>query len=401
MNRFRALFTITLSLALVQSVFAQTPTNTAAENQSAPPPGTVTGSGTTDYIPIWTSSTALGDSVIYQRATDVGIGTITPKAPLDVVGNINTSKAYGIGGSDALAEPGGGIGGNTAVGYQSLSNVTSSGFGNTAIGQGTQYYNTTGQNNTAAGAGALEFNTSGSQNTAYGAGALDITSGSNNTAVGFSAAADLETGSYNIAIGYDAMLNLTTGSSNIAIGNFASNGVLGGDSNNIQIGNAGSANDNGTIRIGTAGTQTTFFGAGIYGVSAGNNDAIPVLVDSGGQLVTVSSSRRYKEDIQDMGEASRGLMQLRPVTFRYKKPLVDGSQPLQYGLIAEEVAEVYPDLVAYSADGQIETVKYQLLDPMLLNEVQRQQAEIHALQDRLDRMDAALAEMSRTSAAAR
>jgi len=88
------------------------------------------------------------------------------------------------------------------------------------------------------------------------------------------------------------------------------------------------------------------------------------------------SSRRYKEDIQDMGDASRGLMHLRPVTFRYQKPSADGNKPIQYGLIAEEVADVFPDLVARSADGQIETVKYQLLDSLLLNEVQRQQAEI-------------------------
>jgi hypothetical protein len=101
------------------------------------------------------------------------------------------------------------------------------------------------------------------------------------------------------------------------------------------------------------------------------------MIDSAtGQLGTVSSSRRYKEDIHDMGDASRDLMRLRPVTFRYKKPFDDGSKPIQYGLIAEEVAEVYPDMVAHSADGQIETVKYQLLDPMLLNEVQRQQKEM-------------------------
>jgi len=150
--------------------------------------------------------------------------------------------------------------------------------------------------------------------------------------------------------------------------------------------------DSGTIRIGTSGTQTSFFAAGIYGVSSGSSSAIPVLVDSSGQLVTVSSSRRFKEDIHDMGDASRDLMRLRPVTFRYQKPLADGSQPVQYGLIAEEVAEVYPDLVAYSADGQIETVKYQLLDPMLLNEVQRQQAEIHELQDRLNKIESALAQ---------
>jgi len=93
-----------------------------------------------------------------------------------------------------------------------------------------------------------------------------------------------------------------------------------------------------------------------------------------------------------MGDASGDLMRLRPVTFRYQKPFADGSQPIQYGLIAEEVAEVFPDLVARSADGQIETVKYQLLDPLLLNEVQRQQAEIRALQEQLNQIETAVAQ---------
>jgi len=109
-----------------------------------------------------------------------------------------------------------------------------------------------------------------------------------------------------------------------------------------------------------------------------------VVIDSNGQLGTTSSSRRFKEDIEDMGAASRDLMRLRPVTYRYKQPFADGSKPIQYGLIAEEVAEVYPDLVAHSADGQIETVKYQVLDSMLLNEVQRQQAEIGRLEQKMD-----------------
>jgi hypothetical protein len=112
----------------------------------------------------------------------------------------------------------------------------------------------------------------------------------------------------------------------------------------------------------------------------------------------VISSRRFKEDIRDMGNTSSGLMRLRPVTFRYKKPYGDGSQPVQYGLIAEEVAEVYPDMVVRSADGQVETVKYQVLDPMLLNEVQKQheqilaqERQIRSLEERLARMEAALA----------
>jgi len=111
------------------------------------------------------------------------------------------------------------------------------------------------------------------------------------------------------------------------------------------------------------------------------------MIDSNGQLGTVSSSRRFKEDIQDMGDASRDLMRLRPVTFRYKQPFADGEKPIQYGLIAEDVARVFPDLVAHSADGQIETVKYQVLAPMLLNRVQRHQQEILLLEQEVDRQE--------------
>jgi hypothetical protein len=136
--------------------------------------------------------------------------------------------------------------------------------------------------------------------------------------------------------------------------------------------------------------QNKFFAAGIRGITTDNNDAIPVVIDSNGQLGTVSSSQRFKEDIHDMDAASSGLMRLRPVTFRYQRPFADGSKPIQYGMIAEEVADVYPDLVAHSTDGQIETVKYQVLDSMLVNELQKehrevqQQAEmIRLLQNRL------------------
>ena len=147
--------------------------------------------------------------------------------------------------------------------------------------------------------------------------------------------------------------------------------------------------------IGTQGTnpinQTSLFAAGIRGVTTGNNDAIPVVIDSNGQLGTVSSSRRFKEEIHDMDTVSRGLMRLRPVTFRYQKPFADGSKPIQYGLIAEEVADVYPDLVAHSADGQIETVKYQVLDSMLLNELQKEHKQVQEQAETIRVLEARLA----------
>jgi hypothetical protein len=243
-----------------------------------------------------------------------------------------------------------------------------------------------------------------SGNTALGNGALASTTNpsAGNTAIGSGALAKNTSGAFNTAIGYGALGTNATGQFNIAIGNgpFFKTSVANG-TNNILIGSGGEANDKSVIRIGTLGrgpqTQTSFFAAGIRGITTGSNDAIPVLIDSNGQLGTVSSSRRFKEDIHDMDTASSDLLRLRPVTFRYQKPFADGSKPIQYGLIAEEVADVYPDLVARSADGQIETVKYQVLDSMLLNELQKehqqvqQQAEtIRVLQIRLAALEEAV-----------
>jgi hypothetical protein len=236
-----------------------------------------------------------------------------------------------------------------------------------------------------------------------------------NIALGYGALVSNTSGIGNTAIGGSTLPSKTTGNHNTAIGYQAGFYVADGKNYNIHIGSLGSSADNGTIRIGESGAQTKFFVAGVRGITTGSNDAIPVMIDSNGQLGTKSSSRRFKEDIADMGVASHDLMRLRPVTYRYKEPFADGTKPIQYGLIAEEVAEVYPDLVAHSADGQIETVKYQVLDSMLLNEVQRQQTEIRRLeqqvneqhqqiseqqqqnqrlQERLVKLEAALASMS-------
>jgi hypothetical protein len=266
--------------------------------------------------------------------------------------------------------------------------VPSDSQGNTGIGFGALASDNTGADNTAFGAQALLSNTTGGSNTATGQAALaSNTSGGGNTATGIDALVFNTTGNYNTANGVGALHNNTTGSENIAIGTNAALNVSGVNSNNIHIGSLGVDADNPTIRIGTSGTQMSFFVAGVGGTSTGANDAVPVLIDSNGHLGTISSSRRFKEDIQDMGEASHSLMSLWPVTFRYKKPFADGSKPIQYGLIAEEVDEVYPDLVAHSGDGQIETVKYQVLDSMLLNEVQRQQAEIGAQKEQVHKLE--------------
>ena len=299
---------------------------------------------------------------------------------------------------------------NTACGAQAL-NFNTTGRDNTATGVGTLGRNTTGVLNTATGFGALLYN-NGYQNTATGANSLyGNSTGYQNTATGASALENNTIGGQNTASGYNALLNNTTGSSNMAIGAFALAPNSTGSSNvgvgyaagyynspaahdNIDIGNWGSANDIGTVRIGSGG-QTSFYVAGVYGVGVGSG--VPVVINSNGQLGTVNSSIRFKEDVHDMAAASDGLMKLRPVTYRYKEAYADGSKPVDYGLIAEEVAEVYPDLVVKNADGQIQTVQYQKLTPMLLNEVQKehkqleeQKTTIQELEKRLAALEAAL-----------
>jgi hypothetical protein len=210
-----------------------------------------------------------------------------------------------------------------------------------------------------------------------------------NIATGAAALLDNIQGSFNIAIGRSALRH-TIGSNNIGIGEEAGVNATTGD-DNIYIGNQGGAGQSGAIRIGTAGRQTSTFIAGISGVNVGAG-AAPVFMNTlSGQLGTIASTKRVKEAIEDMGEASRGLRRLRPVTFRYRQPAEDGSQPRQYGLIAEEVAAVYPELVAYGADGEPSTVAYHLLPAMLLNELQRQAAELAGQQAQITAQAAQLA----------
>jgi hypothetical protein len=163
-------------------------------------------------------------------------------------------------------------------------------------------------------------------------------------------------------------------------------------SNNIHIDNPGSLapQDNNVIRIGTA--QTSAFIAGILGATVA--EGIPVLVSPFGQLgTTQSSSRRVKDEIRGMDEASAGLAKLRPVVFRYKAELANEPRPVEYGLIAEEVAEIYPELVVRGTDGQPAGVKYHVLPAMLLNEFQRQQRQLESQAARLEAQQRELEEL--------
>lgn len=435
MNDTRHFLLFAVTIILVVPCIAQ-------EQPSSQATPDLSGTGNSGRIAVWKSSSTLGSSVISQSSGSIGIGTKTPVATLEVNGNAQVDGNFSLSGSvlltgagqliwapndgsfnfsaglDALPSTTTGTqntavgdlvlaantngSANTAVGTGALaSNMT--GGANIAVGDAALYLNTVGSSNTAVGQAALRANTEGNQNTAIGQfSLLANTTGNGNTGLGYGSLLNTA-GSNNTAMGSNALAVNATGSNNIAIGYNAGFGLTSTTSNNIHIGSQGALSDTGAIRIGCTSTsdcvsgavpQTSTFIAGIYAVNTGG---IPVYINSNGQLGTVSSSRRYKEDIHDMADSSDGLMQLRPVTFRYKKSYEDGSKPVQYGLIAEEVADVYPDLVARSADGQVESVRYQLLDPMLLNEVQKQHAtidaqkgQIRSLEERLARIESML-----------
>jgi uncharacterized coiled-coil protein SlyX len=257
---------------------------------------------------------------------------------------------------------------NTATGIQALTSNTT-GIYNTATGDGALYHNTNGFLNTAIGYAALH-NTIVGGNTAIGYYALQSnTTGIANTAVGDQALYSYTTGQSNTAVGDEALYHLTTGYGNTALGYSAGGALTTGD-DNIDIGNPGVAGESNTMRIGytlSPGStgQSRSFIAAIFGVTTGVADAIPVFSDSAGQLGTMSSSRRFKKEIKPMDHTSEAILALKPVTFQYKN---DTKGAAQFGLIAEEVAQVDPDLVVRDAQGEIYTVRYEAVNAMLLNE---------------------------------
>jgi len=344
---------------------------------------------------------------------------------------------------------------NTAVGYLSLRNNTIGSF-NTASGAGTLLANTA-DGNTAIGAAALLSNTTGSQNTANGAFALfSNTTGADNTATGRSALFSNTTGAINTANGVDALFSNTTGIANTATGDLAllrnttgqantANGAsalranIFGD-NNTAIGSsalfsntAGAFNTavgvealfsntigNNNTALGfsaglnqTIGGNNVYIGAGISGV-AGESDACyigsifgqtsasgaPVLINSFNKLGTTTSSKRFKEEIKPMAKASKALLALKPVTFRYKKE-IDPAGTSQFGLVAEEVEKVNPDLVVRDKEGKPYSVRYDQVNAMLLNEFlkehrknEEQQATIARQQKQIDVLTAGLQKVS-------
>ncbi len=276
---------------------------------------------------------------------------------------------------------------NTATGFDALFENTT-GSRNTANGLQALLSNTTGIRNTATGALALELSTTGGNNTADGAEALfHNTEGNNNTAVGVEAL-NSNTDSNNTAAGVDALRNKISGLANTAVG-FQAGINLIARNDNIYIGSFGPGspgNESNTIRIGKGVEQKTFV-AGINGVQL--NAATNVLIDINGQLGTVISSRRFKKEIQPMGAASETILGLRPVTFHYN---TDNTSTPQFGLIAEEVAEVNPTLVIRDKEGKPYTVRYDAVNAMLLNEFLKEHRTLQELKQQITTLTARLKE---------
>jgi cbb3-type cytochrome oxidase subunit 3 len=289
--------------------------------------------------------------------------------------------------------------GNTFLGDDALIQDTT-GLDNTAIGFNALLSNATGSYNTATGFQTLHSNTTGTFNTATGRDALSSnTAGSSNTAIGIEALFSNTTGNSNTAIGVVALLN-NNGDNNIAVGDSAGSNLTTGD-NNIDIGNTGVTAESGRIRIGTRGTHTATFIAGISSVAVTGSQ---VIVNSNGKLGVTASSERFKDEIKPMGKASEAILALQPVTFRYERELDPEGIP-QFGLVAEQVEEVNPDLVARDVEGKPYSVRYEAVNAMLLNEflkehrkneeqqatIARQQQQIEALTEGLQKVSAQLA----------
>jgi hypothetical protein len=226
---------------------------------------------------------------------------------------------------------------------------------------------------------------------------LNTKSGDNNTASGVLALSGNTYGGSNTAAGHDALSSNTTGSFNIALGAEAGSNLTTGN-NNIDIANRGVAGEADTIRIGTREKQTNIFIAGISGATVPGG--VPVIVDASGHLGTVVSSQRFKDEIKPMNKVSEAILALKPVTFRYKKE-VDSQGSPQFGLVAEEVAKVSPDLVARDAKGEVYTVRYDAVNAMLLNEFlkehrknEKQEAMIEELRQQITALTAGLQKVS-------
>jgi hypothetical protein len=310
-----------------------------------------------------TNNTAMGFEVLKDNTSGTA-NTATGNLALllNTTGNSNTA----IGTSAMLENTAGSE--NTAIGDGALfSNTTA--IHNTATGKGALLSNTIGIQNTATGVSTLANNITGDFNTATGAFALYLSTGDGNTASGFRALDSNTNGQYNIALGFNAGANLTTGNYN------------------IDIGHEGLAGESGVMRLGSERQQTATFIAGIVTSPLATGTAVAVGITADGQLGIRASSARFKEAIKPMDKASEAIFSLQPVTFRYKKALDPQALP-QFGLVAEQVAKVDPDLVACDAEGKPFTVRYDEVNAMLLNEFIKAHRKVEALEATVTQLQA-------------
>jgi trimeric autotransporter adhesin len=347
-------------------------------------------------------NTAEGSNAL-QNLTTGGYNTALGYFSLRAVGRGAFNTAVGAG--TLLANT---ADGNTATGAAALL-LNTSGFQNTATGAFALLYNSTGQSNTANGFDALFNNTEGSGNTANGVAALfsNTTGGGNtavgagalfsnitdaaNTAVGVNALSANVAGSNNTAVGTNALLDLGNGYNNIALGDSAG-GALQQGNNNILIGNFGDVELFNSIFIGREGVHNFTVIAGIYGQPTQNG--LPVYIDANHRLGTTTSSRRFKQDVKPMDKASDSLLALRPVTFRYNKA-IDPAGRRQFGLVAEDVEKVSPDLVVCDKKGKPYAVRYDQVNAMLLNEFLKEHRQVQEQKTTIAQLKSAMAQQQK------
>ena len=358
---------------------------------SPPPDGGYPGNNTAEgtdalfSLTTGTDNTAVGFNALYSNTSgDSNTATGSEALISNTTGIRNTANGFAALQSNTTGER------NTATGRAALANNTI-GSNNTADGQNALFSNSTGTRNTATGSFAMVFNSTGTDNTVSGYGAMLFnTAGNRNTGSGYFAVYQNTTGNNNTGYGYSALLNNTTGNDNIALGNLAGSNLTIGN-NNIDIGNLGTAGEANTIRIGTQGTQTRTFVAGLTGAAV---TGVAVKVNGAGQIGTAPSSQRFKTEIKAMDKTSEAILALKPVTFRYKKELDPDGAP-QFGLVAEEVEKVNPDLVARDSEGKVYTVRYEAVNAMLLNEFLKQHRTVQELKSTVTKQEATIAQQQK------
>jgi len=339
-------------------------------------------------------NTAIGSEALESNTTGGANTAVGTFAMALSTGDNNTATGFSALSGDLLTGSSSGSY-NTADGAGALQNYINGSF-NTATGFQALFINSDGGSNTANGYLALFSNTTGNFNVANGANALQSnTTGGGNVANGGFALFISTTGVNNVAEGFDALINNTTGNNNIALGISAGANLTTGN-NNIDIGNSGVAGESAKIRIGTKPTHKNTYIAGIYGVTVAR--AIGVIIDSAGHLGTTTSSARFKEQIKPMDKASEAILSLQPVTFRYKKEL-DPDRIPQFGLVAEEVAKVNPDLVARDDEGKPYTVRYEAVNAVLLNEFLKEHRKVEEQQTTIAQLKSADARQEKEIAA--